>query len=72
MRERVIIDSMAGRPFAVRMPFSLAASGFLICSIWALPTLSTCQIEATGGSSAVGGRAFRGVGGFGADPIRRI
>lgn len=28
------------------MPFSRAASVFLICSIRALPTLSTCQIEA--------------------------
>lgn len=39
-------DAVASRDLALRMPFFFAAAVFLICFLWALPTLNTARIEA--------------------------
>ncbi len=41
-----VTDQIANRALALRMPFFFAAAMFLLCLAWALPSLSTRQIEA--------------------------
>lgn len=41
-----VTDAAANRSLALRMPFFFAAAVFLLCFVWAVPTLSTSQIEA--------------------------
>lgn len=41
-----VTDAVGSRTLALRMPFFFAAAVFLICFVWALPTLGTRQIEA--------------------------